>query len=302
MERAEKLIELCRVSTGKKFRLKDHDPDWAGDSDIPKEERKAYAKESLTEDVSALAEAQDRLYASDSWSILMIFQAMDAAGKDSTIKHVMSGVNPQGCQVFSFKHPSTEELDHNFLWRYTRALPERGRIGIFNRSYYEEVLIVRVHPELAQAERLPDAKINGKFWEARFEDINNLERHLTRNGTVVLKFFLNIDKDEQRKRFLKRLDDPRKHWKFSSADITERGFWDDYMVAYEQAIAATSTKWAPWHVIPANHKWVARALVARILVSAIDGLKVGYPEVTPAQEEAIEAGRKQLEAEAEGGD
>ncbi|QEH35668.1 Polyphosphate kinase 2 (PPK2) [Aquisphaera giovannonii] len=299
MEPAEELIGRCRVPAGKKFRLEDHDPSWAGDPDVPKEERKAFAKESLSEDVSALAEAQDRLYASDTWSILMIFQAMDAAGKDSTIKHVMSGVNPQGCQVYSFKHPSVEELDHNFLWRYTRVLPERGRIGIFNRSYYEEVLIVRVHPELAQAERLPEAKINGKFWESRFEDINNLERHLTRNGTVILKFFLNIDKEEQSKRFLKRLNDPRKHWKFNPADLTERGYWDAYMDAYEQSIAATSTKWAPWYVIPANHKWVARALVARILVSAIDGLNVSYPEVTPAQQESIEAARKQLEAEGE---
>ena len=194
---------------GKKIRLKDYDPDWAGDPKLPKEERKEFAERSLTQDVSALAEAQDRLYAADSWSILLIFQAMDAAGKDSTIKHVMSGVNPQGCQVYSFKHPSTEELDHNFLWRYTRALPERGRIGIFNRSYYEEVLVVRVHPELVKAERIPDVKIDRDFWTDRYDDINALERHLTRNGTVVLKFFLHVSKDEQRKRFLKRLEDPK---------------------------------------------------------------------------------------------
>ena len=261
MALADDLIAMYRAPHGKKIRLKDYDPDWAGDPKLPKEERKEFAERSLMQDVSALAEAQDRLYAADSWSILLIFQAMDAAGKDSTIKHVMSGVNPQGCQVYSFKHPSAEDLDHNFLWRYTRVLPERGRIGIFNRSYYEEVLVVRVHPELVKAERIPDAKIDRDFWTDRYEDINALERHLTRNGTVVLKFFLHVSKDEQRKRFLKRLEDPTKHWKFSADDLTERGFWKDYMKAYEEAISATSTKWAPWYIIPADHKWVTRGLV-----------------------------------------
>jgi PPK2 family polyphosphate:nucleotide phosphotransferase len=224
---------------------------------------------------------------------------MDAAGKDSTIKHVMSGVNPQGCEVTSFKHPSAEELDHNFLWRYARRTPERGRIGIFNRSYYEEVLVVRVHPELVQAERIPGGKLDEDFWADRFAYINAFERHLTRNGTVILKFFLHISKAEQRKRFLKRLDDPRKHWKFSPADLTERGFWDDYMKAYEEAIGATSTKWAPWYIIPADHKWVSRALVARIVIDALESLDLRYPEVTDAQRSIIEEARKQLE---KGGD
>ncbi len=251
-----------------------------------------------TQDVSELSEAQEKLYASDSWSILIIFQAMDAAGKDSTIKHVMSGVNPQGCQVFSFKKPSSEELDHNFLWRYTRALPERGRIGIFNRSYYEEVLVVRVHPELVKAERLPDIKINDDFWADRYHDINALERHLTRNGTVVLKFFLYISKDEQRKRFLKRLEDSTKALEIlCMADLIERGFWNDYMKAYEEALSATSTKWAPWYIIPANHKWVTRGLVARIVASTSDKLELRYPEISPEQKTAIDQGRKQLEAE-----
>src|SRR5208337_2559225 len=297
MPSASDLIAVCRVPEGKKVRLEDYEPEWAGDPKVPKDERKRYAEESLSQDVSELAEAQERLYAADSWSILIIFQAMDAAGKDGTIKHVMSGINPQGCQVFSFKHPSAEELDHNFLWRYTRALPERGRIGIFNRSYYEDVLVVRVHPELLQTQRIPGLKINDDFWDDRYSDINTLERHLTRNGTVVLKFFLNVSKDEQRKRFIKRLEDPRKHWKFSAADLKERGFWDDYMKAYEQAIRATSTKWAPWYIIPANHKWVTRGLVARIVASTSDRLDLRYPEVSPDQETAIEQARKQLEAE-----
>jgi PPK2 family polyphosphate:nucleotide phosphotransferase len=297
MALADDLIAMYRAPHGKKIRLKDYDPDWAGDPKLPKEERKEFAERSLMQDVSALAEAQDRLYAADSQAILLIFQAMDAAGKDSTIKHVMSGVNPQGCQVYSFKHPSAEDLDHNFLWRYTRVLPERGRIGIFNRSYYEEVLIVRVHPELVKAERIPDVKIDRDFWTDRYDDINALERHLTRNGTVVLKFFLHVSKDEQRKRFLKRLEDPKKHWKFSADDLTERGFWKDYMKAYEEAISATSTKWAPWYIIPADHKWVTRGLVARILVSAIEKLDLCYPAVTPEQQAAIEAAKKQLAEE-----
>jgi len=297
MPSASDLIAVCRVPEGKKVRLEDYEPEWAGDPKVPKDERKRYAEESLSQDVSELAEAQERLYAADSWSILIIFQAMDAAGKDGTIKHVMSGINPQGCQVFSFKHPSAEELDHNFLWRYTRALPERGRIGIFNRSYYEDVLIVRVHPELLQTQRIPGLKIDEDFWNDRYTDINTLERHLTRNGTVVLKFFLNISKDEQRKRFIKRLEDPRKHWKFSAADLKERGFWDDYMKAYEQALSATSTKWAPWYIIPADHKWVTRGLVARILATTIDGLDLHYPEVTEEQKAEIEKARRQLEAE-----
>jgi PPK2 family polyphosphate:nucleotide phosphotransferase len=289
------LIDQVRVPHGRSIKLKDYDPGWAGDPDRPKAERKQFAQQVLTQDVSALAEAQDRLYAADRWSILIVLQAMDAAGKDSTIKHVMSGVNPQGCEVTSFKHPSAEELDHNFLWRYARRVPERGRIGIFNRSYYEEVLVVRVHPELVQAQRIPDVRIDDDFWADRLADINAFERHLTRNGTTILKFFLHISKDEQRKRFLKRLKDPHKHWKFSSADLVERGFWDDYMKAFEEAISATSTKWAPWYIIPADHKWVSRALVARIVTQALESLDLRYPEVTDAQRATIEEARKQLE-------
>jgi len=258
------------------------------------------AADALSQDVSALAEAQTKLYAADSWAVLIILQAMDAAGKDSTIKHVMSGVNPQGCQVYSFKHPSAQELDHNFLWRYARAVPERGRIGVFNRSYYEEVLIVRVHPELVGAERIPDVKIDDDFWSMRHDDINAFERHLTRNGTVVLKFFLHLSKDEQRKRLLKRLKDPSKHWKFAAADIAERAYWNDYTKAYEHAMSATSTKWAPWYIIPADHKWVSRALVARIVTSKIESLGLQYPEVTDEQRTLITEARRQLESEKDG--
>jgi PPK2 family polyphosphate:nucleotide phosphotransferase len=291
------IIDTVRVKPGKKFRLKDHDPSWAGDKDVPKKERKAFAENLLSEDVTALAKAQDLLYASDTYAILLIFQAMDAAGKDSTIKHVMSGVNPQGCQVFSFKHPSNEELDHNFMWRYAKALPERGRIGIFNRSYYEEVLIVKVHPEILAAQRIPDGEINKAFWQARYDDINHFERHVTRNGTVILKFFLNLSKEEQAKRFLQRLDDPKKNWKFSDSDMKERGYWDDYMNAFEECLSATSTEWAPWHVIPADHKWVARSMVAHLVSTAIAALDLKYPAVSPAKQQQIAAAKKQLESE-----
>jgi PPK2 family polyphosphate:nucleotide phosphotransferase len=297
MDLRETMIEMCRVAAGKRIRLKDYDPAWAGDKDRPKEERRQIAKETLSEDTSALAEAQDVLYAADSWSILIIFQAMDAAGKDSTIKHVMSGVNPQGVDVRSFKHPTAKELEHNFLWRYTCALPERGRIGIFNRSYFEDVLIVKVHPELVPPQRIPDAKVNKSFWENRYEDINNFERHLSRNGTVILKFFLNVSKEEQRKRFLARIEKPDKHWKFSPADVTERGYWDDYMAAYEDAISATSTKWAPWFIVPADHKWVTRAIVALVIADSIQKLDLNYPEVTPEMEQEIQKAKKLLEEE-----
>ena len=294
---AEDLIAKCCLPAGKRIHLKDYDPNWAGEPGYPKEERKEFAEQSLSQDILKLAEAQDRLYAADSWAILMIFQAMDAAGKDGTIKHVMSGINPQGCQVFSFKQPSAEELDHNFLWRYTRALPERGRIGIFNRSYYEEVLIVRVHPQLIKNQKIPDVNCDSDFWADRYDDINALERHLTRNGTIVLKFFLHLSKDEQRERFLKRLEDPRKQWKFSTADLVERGFWEDYMRAYEEALTATNTRWAPWYIIPANHKWVTRGLVARILVSRINALKLDYPQVTAEQRAEIVLARQKLAIE-----
>jgi PPK2 family polyphosphate:nucleotide phosphotransferase len=291
------IVDMIRVKPGKKFRLQDHDPAWAGDHKMPKKERKAFAKKLLTDDIVALANAQNLLYASDTYAILLVFQAMDAAGKDSTIKHVMSGVNPQGCQVVSFKHPSTEELDHNFLWRYAKALPERGRIGIFNRSYYEEVLIVKVHAEILANQHIPGAKPSKELWESRYEDINHFERHLTQNGTVILKFFLHLSKDEQRKRFLERLEDPNKHWKFSDSDLKERSYWDDYMDAYETCIRATSTDWAPWHIIPADHKWVSRAMVAHIVARAIARLDLKYPEVTKEKEQLIAQARKKLEAE-----
>ena len=296
MSALQDIIDLVRIQPDKKFRSKDHDPAWAGDLKIPKKERKAFAEQALSEDVGQLAKAQDLLYASDTYAVLLIFQAMDAAGKDSTIKHVMSGVNPQGCQVVSFKHPSVEELDHNFMWRYAKALPERGRIGIFNRSYYEEVLVVKVHAAILAAQRIPGVKPTKECWQERYEDINNFERHLTRNGTVILKFFLNLSKDEQRKRFLERLEDPKKNWKFSDSDLKERDFWDDYMSAYEDCINATSTKNAPWHVIPADHKWVSRAMVAHIVTTTIKNLALKYPELPPAKQQLIAAAKKQLEA------
>jgi PPK2 family polyphosphate:nucleotide phosphotransferase len=226
--------------------------------------------------------------------MLVILQAMDAAGKDGTIEHVMSGVNPQGCQVFGFKKPSAEELDHNFLWRYMKVLPERGRIGIFNRSYYEDVLVTRVHPELLDEQKLPPAKRNRSFWDERYDDINGFERHLVRNGTVILKFFLNISKEEQKRRLLDRLDDPSKHWKFSLSDLAERSFWNVYMKAYEDALGATSTPWAPWYVVPADQKWVTRSVVADILVSTIKSLDLSYPKVTKEQKRVLDRARKQL--------
>jgi PPK2 family polyphosphate:nucleotide phosphotransferase len=298
MSLLQDILDMIRVNPGKKFRLKDHDPAWAGDPKIPKKERKTFAEKILSEDLTALAKAQDLLYASDSYAILLVFQAMDAAGKDSTIKHVMSGVNPQGCHVVSFKHPSAEELDHNFLWRYAKALPERGRIGIFNRSYFEEVLVVKVHPEILANQRIPGGKPKKDVWQARYDAINNFERHLTQNGTVILKFFLHLSKEEQRKRFLERLNDPDKHWKFSDSDMKERGYWDDYMRAYEDCLSATSTEWAPWHVIPADYKWVTRAMVATIITTAIQGLDLKYPEVTPEKQKQIAAAKKELEESA----
>ena len=288
---------LKQFRAGKRLRLQDHDPRWAGDKDVPKAERKEFAEKILSQDLSELAEAQEKLYASDTWSLLVIFQAMDAAGKDSTIKHVMTGVNPQGVQVYSFKHPSAEELDHDFLWRCTKALPERGRIGIFNRSYYEEVLIAKVHPELVTAQRIPGGKPDKQFWQHRYDDINHFEQHLTRNGTAIVKFFLHVSKDEQRQRFLERINNPEKHWKFSAGDVKERGYWDDYMQAYEECLRQTSTDWAPWYVIPADHKWVSRAVVAAILSKTIKSLDVDWPAVTPAQKKAIADSKRRLESE-----
>jgi PPK2 family polyphosphate:nucleotide phosphotransferase len=295
------IIELFRVRPDKKFRLKDYDTGWAQTDELrelDKNEVKDRAKASLASDLARLEEAQNLLYADDRYSILIVLQAMDAAGKDGTIKHVMSGVNPQGCQVYSFKKPSTEELDHNFLWRYMRCLPERGRIGIFNRSYYEDVLVVRVHPELIgpQLPREKD-KVGKKFWEQRYEDINAFEQHLVRNGTVVLKFFLNVSKDEQKRRFLERLNRPEKNWKFSTADLAERGFWDQYMEAYENAISATSTNSAPWYVVPADHKWATRAIVADIITNAICNLDLHYPEITDEKQKLFAEAKQRLSRE-----
>jgi PPK2 family polyphosphate:nucleotide phosphotransferase len=294
MKDAKKLSDFVkpyRVDEGKSFRLKDFDP---GDTCGLNSESKGLAAELLQQGIEKLADLQDKLYAQDRWSLLLIFQAMDAAGKDSTIKHVMSGINPQGCQVYSFKVPSPEELDHDFLWRTTRCLPERGRIGIFNRSYYEETLVVRVHPELLKAERIPDELVTKRIWEKRFEDIGCFEEHLARNGTVVRKFFLHVSKNEQKKRFLARLDQPEKNWKFSAADVREREYWNDYQSAYEEMIRNTSTEDAPWFVVPADHKWFTRLVVAGAVVDALKGMGLEYPEVDPQKRKELEEARKLL--------
>ncbi len=289
--------EFCapfRVDDGKGFRLKDFDPDDTLDLDS---DDKPKAKEALARGIEVLAELQEKLYAQDQWGVLLIFQAMDAAGKDSAIKHVMSGINPQGCQVFSFKAPTSEELDHDYLWRCTRHMPERGRIGIFNRSYYEETLVVRVHPEFLKGQKLPRSLVTDQIWEERFTDIRNLERYLTRNGYVIRKFFLNVSKKEQKKRFLDRLDRPEKNWKFSSADVHERGFWDDYMHAYEETIQHTAAPHAPWFVVPADRKWFTRLVVAAAVIDALASLNLKFPEVTDAQREKLQRAREELEAD-----
>jgi PPK2 family polyphosphate:nucleotide phosphotransferase len=282
--------EPFRVRHGTKMNLKK----WPT-SVKPVYKSKEHYQELLGKQVAELSSLQNVMYASDRYSLLLIFQAMDAAGKDGAIKHVMSGVNPQGCQVFSFKHPSAEELDHDFMWRTTRSLPERGRIGIFNRSYYEEVLIVRVHPEILRGENLPDELLNQKnIWNERYRSIRDLEDHLHRNGTRVVKFFLHISKEEQRKRFLKRLDDPDKNWKFSAADLKERGFWKDYMKAYEACLEATSTRGAPWYVVPADDKENARLIISEIVLDAMRELKMAYPTPTAQHRRELQAIRKQL--------
>jgi PPK2 family polyphosphate:nucleotide phosphotransferase len=294
----EKYKGFIRVKPGEKIRLKDCPTGWAQTESLKtvgKVESKNNACMMLEQDLAELTQVQQLLYADDRYSILIIFQAMDAAGKDGTIKHVMSGINPQGCQVFSFKQPSAEELDHNFLWRYMKSLPERGRIGIFNRSYYEDVLVVKVHPELLQ--KLPDGKKNPAFWDARYQDINAFEQHLARNGTVILKFFLHVSKQVQKERFIARLDRPEKNWKFSASDLAERERWDDYMSAYEQAINSTSTEWAPWHIIPADNKWAMRAAVADIITTQMHNLDLSYPLLTEAQIGLLAKARKQLENE-----
>ncbi|MGK9169788.1 polyphosphate kinase 2 family protein [Inquilinus limosus] len=294
MVKLGKLAKRYRIEDGDGFRLKDWDP--ADTAWLDKDDKVA-AQEALAESVARLAEMQDMLYAQDHWSVLLIFQAMDAAGKDSTIKHVMSGVNPQGCQVTAFKQPSAEDLDHDFMWRTTRHLPERGRIGIFNRSYYEEVLVVRVHPDILARQRLPPKLVTKKIWKERFEDINAFERYLARNGTLILKFFLNVSEEEQKKRFLERLDEPEKHWKFQPADVAERQLWPDYMKAYDEMIRATATPYAPWHVIPADSKWFTRLAVAAAITDAMDGLDLAYPKVAPDLKDKLQAARASLENE-----
>jgi PPK2 family polyphosphate:nucleotide phosphotransferase len=286
------LTKPFRVTDGKNFHLSDIDP-----SDTLGYKSKEKAEAQLREGVEELTDLQDKLYAQDRWALLLIFQAMDAAGKDSTIEHVMSGVNPQGCQVFSFKAPSAEELDHDFLWRSMRCLPERGRIGIFNRSYYEETLVVRVHPTFLERQKLPSKLVTKDVWKERFEDINSFERYLTRNGVAIRKFFLHVSKEEQRRRFLARLEEPEKNWKFSAADVVERGHFDDYMEAYEDVIQHTSTKHAPWYVVPADHKWFTRLVVAEAVVEALQDLGLEYPVVGEAQKEELAQCKKKLENE-----
>ena len=276
IKQARKIAESYRVTKGGKFRLKDHDP---GDTMGFKSEAKPRAKETLALGVSVLAELQDILYAQDKWAVLLIFQAMDAAGKDGAIKHVMSGVNPQGCQVHSFKAPSPEDLDHDYLWRAMKVLPNRGNIGIFNRSYYEETLVVRVHPELLNKQQLPPQLITKGIWQERFADIRNFERYLANNGIAVCKFFLHVSKKEQKRRFLERLETPEKNWKFSAADMSERGFWNDYQEAYEDMIRNTAAKHAPWYVVPADNKWFTRVVVAAAVIDTLAALDPEYPKV-----------------------
>jgi PPK2 family polyphosphate:nucleotide phosphotransferase len=287
--KTDKLAKSYRVESGKHFRLKDFDP-----ADTGHWRSKEHAEEALLVGVARTAELQDKLYAQDNWAVLLIFQAMDAAGKDGVIKHVMSGVNPQGCQVYSFKVPTETELQHDFLWRTTCSLPERGHIGIFNRSYYEEVLVVRLHPEILKNEKTPPSLVTKKIWEERFEDIRGFERHMTRNGTVVRKFFLHLSKKEQKARFLARLEEPEKNWKFSAADIHERKYWDDYQDAYEDMIRNTASEEAPWYVVPADNKWFTRLVVSMVLVDTLESLDVSYPKVDPAKRKELEAAKKLL--------
>lgn len=281
-----------RVRNGERFRLSSVDP--AATLRIKSKEHAALG---LARGVQRLAELQEKLFADDRWAVLLIFQAMDAAGKDSTIKHVMSGVNPQGCQVFSFKTPSAEELDHDFLWRTSKCLPERGRIGIFNRSYYEEVLVVRVHPEFLEKQHLPAGVMGHDLWKQRYEDIVAYERHLARNGTLILKFFLHVSPEEQRRRFLERLDEPGKNWKFSVADLGERDRWADYMAAYEDMVRHTATRLAPWYVVPADHKWFTRLVVVDAIVDALEALDLSFPVLPPEQRKAQKAAKTTLERE-----
>ena len=288
-----KYTEPFRVAKGKDFRLKDFDPGDTLDLKMDKEE----AAQLLERGSDWLAMEQDILYAQDSWSVLLVFQAMDAAGKDGTIKHVMSRVNPQGCEVHSFKQPSVEELSHDFLWRYATKVPQRGRIGIFNRSYYEEVLVVRVHQALLEAEKMPPELVGKGIWDERLADIARFEDYLTRQGVVILKFYLNLSQKEQRKRFMERLDKPEKNWKFSASDVRERRYWDDYMHAYEEAIRATACKSAPWFVVPADNKWFSRLVVAAAIIEAVEKLDLKHPKVTAEQKKDLAAAREELMAQ-----
>jgi len=292
IKRARKLAKPFRV-THDGFRLKDIDPD--DTLDLTSED-KPQAKEALAMGIDVLAELQDMLYAQDSWAVLLIFQAMDAAGKDGAIKHVMSGVNPQGCQVFSFKSPTSEDLDHDYLWRCIKCLPERGRIGIFNRSYYEETLVVRVHREFLEKQKLPPDLITKDIWKERFQDIRSFERYLARNGVAVLKFFLHVSNKEQKKRFLERIEEPEKNWKFSANDAKERGYWDDYMEAYEDMIRSTATKAAPWYVVPADNKWFTRVVVGAAVIEALDSLNLKYPKVSESKLKELAGAKRALQA------
>ncbi len=285
----EKFIKPFRVEHGKHFRLKDYDP---GDTRGLNSEEDAV--ELLQRGIAQMAELQDKLYAQDRWGLLVMFQAMDAAGKDSAIKHVMSGVNPQGCQVYAFKQPSAEELDHDYLWRASKVLPRRGDIGIFNRSYYEEVLVVRVHSELLENQRLPTPLVSKHIWKRRFEEISNFESYLTQQGIVIRKFFLNVSKEEQKKRFLERLKEPTKNWKLSPSDVRERERWDDYMEAYEDMIAHTATQHAPWYIVPADNKWFTRVVVAQVIVETLSNLNLRYPRVDAVQRKAMKAAMAHL--------
>jgi PPK2 family polyphosphate:nucleotide phosphotransferase len=289
--KSRELADPFRVTGKGKFRLKDFDP---GDTGGLGQEDKPRAKEALQTGVEALMQLQDKLYAQDRWALLLVFQAMDAAGKDGAIKHVMSGVNPQGCQVVSFKSPSSEELDHDYLWRCSRNLPERGRIGIFNRSYYEEVLVLRVHRELLAAQKLPPQRITKDIWDERYRDIRAYERYLSSNGVIVRKFFLNVSRQEQKRRFLERIDNPEKNWKLSTADVRERGYWDDYMEAYEDAIRETATPECPWYVVPADNKWFTRIVVASAIIQALDSLDLRYPRLGKAQLAELKRARAML--------
>ncbi len=293
MDAMRKYTDPFRVTKGKDFRLKEFDPGDTLGLKMDKEEAAAL----LERGSEWLAMEQDILYAQDSWSVLLVFQAMDAAGKDGTIKHVMSRINPQGCDVFSFKQPSVEELSHDFLWRYSTKVPQRGRIGIFNRSYYEEVLVVRVHQELLKAQKMPPSLIGKGIWDERLADIARFEDYLARQGVVILKFYLNLSRKEQKKRFMERLDKPEKNWKFSASDVRERRYWDDYTRAYEEAIRATASKQAPWFVVPADNKWFTRLVVAAAVVEAVEKLDLEYPKVTPDQRKELAAARAELAAE-----